>query len=181
MKLLPRHWPDCRVKGAKPARLALWRRSRGAKFGHVSDERAGDDRTDARDAAQQVFLVTPGGSAADGIADLLVERSELLLQCLEQALDALLESWRGHQPEPLALSDAHLDDLASPREQAAEETCSFIRELADGWIGGLEEVSDDRRIDRVGLGSLADSTGELADLDRVDQDHLQHRDAQTRG
>ena len=28
MKLLPRHWPDCRVNGARPTSAAAWRRSR---------------------------------------------------------------------------------------------------------------------------------------------------------
>ena len=92
MKLLPRQWPDWRVKGARPTSAAICRRLRVPEFGQLGDQRAGDDRSDAGHRGEQVLLVAPSRRAAHAVVDIAVEARQLLLEALTQAGDALLET-----------------------------------------------------------------------------------------
>ena len=73
MKLLPRHWPDWRVNGATPTKAAILLAVEPAQFGQFGDQRAGNDRADARHRGQQVFLVPPGWRAAHGVVDVGID------------------------------------------------------------------------------------------------------------
>ena len=89
MKLLPRHWPDWRVKGARPARAAICLAVERPEFGQFGHQCARDGWPDAGRGGEQVLLVTPGRRASHGVVDIGVDARQLLFQRLEQACDAL--------------------------------------------------------------------------------------------
>jgi hypothetical protein len=83
MKLLPFHWPDCRVQGASEAERRDLLAAERAEFRQLGDQRARDDRSDAWHRDEQIFLRAPpfGGlrrRAAHRIVNALIERRELL-------------------------------------------------------------------------------------------------------
>ena len=61
MKLLPRHWPDWRVKGARPARARYLPAVDSAELGQLRNQGARDGGADAGHAGQQVLLLSPTG------------------------------------------------------------------------------------------------------------------------
>ena len=96
-----------------------------------------------------------------------VDGGQLLSQGLEQAGDAFLELRRGALLTLLLGAD-HLDNLASALHQIGEKYGLGIGQRAGCDPGGLGEVSDDRGIDRIGLGPLAERLGEAANLSWID-------------
>ncbi len=93
--LLPRHCPDCRVKGATPTRAGGLAPVEGAELREFAEEGSGRRRADPRHGGQEFLLLAPGGRAADGIVEVLVEAGELLLERLDEAADALDHAGRG--------------------------------------------------------------------------------------
>ena len=65
----------------------------------------------------------------------------------------------------------HLDDLAPARDQIGKTSCHRIRQLPKLRFGCLGEMRDDRRVDRIGLGSFAESHREGTHLCRIDDHH----------
>src|SRR5215213_6003267 len=88
MKLLPRHRPDCRVKGARPASAAILAPLEAAELGQLGQEGAGDDRPDAGHRDEEILFLAPQRRSAHLIADLLVELGKLGLEGLLHAGDA---------------------------------------------------------------------------------------------
>src|SRR5213080_2212277 len=106
MKLLPRHLPDWRVNGARPASAAIWRRLRLPSSGSsASMVRAVTDPTPGTEASRSSFSHDTG-----------VDLGELAAQRLEQARDAAFGARRSTLLT-LAFGDDHLDDLPPPRHQ----------------------------------------------------------------
>ena len=62
----------------------------------------------------------------------------------------------------------HLDDLASSRDQFAEPLRLLRGDRPRLRTDFLGEDGDDLRVDRVGLGELAQGAGEVSDLARID-------------
>ena len=90
MKLLPRHWPDCRVQRARPTSAATCG-DRASPVPAVRRSGAGDDRSDTGHGSQQILLLGPHRRAPHMIVDLAVELGQLLLQRLAQPDDTLLQ------------------------------------------------------------------------------------------
>jgi hypothetical protein len=88
----------------------------GSEFGHLGDQGAGDDRPDARNGGEQVFLLDPHRRPAPMVVGLGVEFGGLLLERLAQPGDALLQTRRS-APLALTLGSHHFDDLAPASDQ----------------------------------------------------------------
>src|SRR5208283_152072 len=88
------------------------------------------------------------------IVDLAVYLGELFLERLAQARDAFLEPWVC-APFALTFGRHHLDDLAAAAHKIGKQTRGFVRQNAQARLGRRDEARDDRGIDRVRLGSLA--------------------------
>ena len=91
MKLLPRHCPDWRVNGARPARAAICLRPQLPELGQFGQQRAGDDFSDARYRHEKLLLLAPDRRATHRIVDIGVDAGQLLLQRLQQTRDALAQ------------------------------------------------------------------------------------------
>jgi len=72
--------------------------------------------------------------------------------------------------QALALRHDHLDDLAATGHQVGQQAGRPIGQRTDLRPRGLGEAGDNPGIDRIGLGALSKSVGEVADLGRVDHD-----------
>src|SRR5829696_4922306 len=113
MKLLPRHRPDCRVKGARPASAAILRRSRRPSSGSSARRvRATTGPTPGTETRRSFFLA-PQRRSAHLIADLLVELGKLGLEGLLHAGDASCHPLVVDATPALAFGRHHLDDLAA--------------------------------------------------------------------
>jgi hypothetical protein len=176
---LPFHWPDWRVNGASPARLAIGL-PLSAELRQFGDEGARGDRPDAGHGGEQVLLVAPCGRSADGGVDLRIDLGELLLERADQAGDALFDARDLDAPLPIALGDDHLDDLPSPRDEIAQQLGRFVGERTHVRLGRLDEAGDHQGVDRIGLGALADRLGEMTHLRRIDH-HNRQRGPRQRG
>ena len=150
MKLLPFHWPDWRVKGARPASAAICLRLERAKFRQVGDERARDDRPNAGHGGQQVLLLAPGRRTAHAIADLGVEFGEFLLQHADHPPDALAQARHGDSLLALAFGPDHLDDLPPSGDEIGKQSCRFVRQrrAARAWLPRQSGRSPLHRSDR---------------------------------
>src|SRR6185312_15419513 len=150
-----------------------------AELGQFGDQGAGDDRADARDGSEEIFLRAPGGRAAHRGVNLLVERREFLLEHADDALAALLEPPR-HALGTLALGADHHHDLPPARHQVGKEPRRLIGQRAHLRLGRLGKARDHRGIDRVGLGAFAEGLRVVPHLGRIDDGQRQTRPADRR-
>src|SRR5579871_1932019 len=140
------------------------------ELGQLGDQCASDGRADARHRGEQVFLVAPGWRAPYRIIDVGVDASQLLLQCLEEPIDAFLEARDRDTLLALAFGTDHLDDLPPPRNKVGQQSRRLVRERTRLWLGRLRKMRDDSRINWIGLCALADCLGKGANLGRIDDD-----------
>jgi hypothetical protein len=126
---------------------------------------------------EQVLLLAPGWRTADGSVDRRGDFGKLLLERRDQPGDALFDALDRDAPLPIALGDDHLDDLPAPGDEIGEQPGRFVGERKQVGLGRLDEAGDHRRIDRVGLGALAQRLGEMAHLRGVDDHQRQLRAA----
>ena len=121
MKLLPRHWPDWRVKGARPASAAIWLRIERSKLRHLGDEGARDDWADAGNGGEKIFVRPPHRRAPDA-GHRCRHRGSLSSFCRavrsRSMLCCRLRAWAS---PALAFGDDHVDDLAAAGDQIGEQ------------------------------------------------------------
>lgn len=91
-----------------------------AELGQLGDQGAGDDGADARHGREEVLLLAPGGRAAHGPVDVVVEAVELAGERLQEPIDALAHAGR-RAGAALALGGHHGDDLAPPGDEIGEQ------------------------------------------------------------
>src|SRR5262252_6259688 len=80
----------------------------------------------------------------------------------------------------LTFGGNHLDDLAPTCNQIGETSRHLIGKLPELRFGCRGEMGDYRRVDRVGLGSFAESHREGAHLCRIDDHHRKAGTSQAR-
>src|SRR5579871_3200951 len=105
------------------------------ELGQLGDQCASDGRADARHRGEQVFLVAPGWRAPYRIIDVGVDVSQLLLQCLEEPIDAFLEARDRDTLLALAFGTDHLDDLPPPRNEVGQQSRRLVRERTRLGLG----------------------------------------------
>src|SRR5215831_3971492 len=155
MKLLPRHWPDWRAKGARPTSAAICLRLRLPSSG------------------SSAIRVREIAGPTEGTED---SRSSFSRQAGEprtassMSLSTLESSRSSAEIGPvltLPLRADHVDDLTTAGDEIGELLGGLVRQRPWYDTRCLAKVSDHGGIDRVGLGALADGLGEGADLPRV--------------
>ena len=122
-----------------------------AELREVGNHGAGDDRADARDRGQQVFLLPPHWRATHGVVDVMIDVGELALQSDQQPFDALAYPRHLGAPQPLALRR-----LSSRRSGGAAQAGSASMRVAwsgNGRTTGLV-ASAKRAITRASIGSV---------------------------
>jgi len=153
----------------------------GSQLGQFGQERTGDNRSHAGNTLQQVFLLPPHRRTANGVVDAGVEYREFLFEGLDETGCALLQHTAWKLAFPLPLRHDHLDDLPASGDKLRQQAGIFIGQRPDFRFGGFHEAGDHGGVDRIGLGSLAQSLSEGAHLSRIDHDNRQTRTTQARG
>ncbi len=131
-----------------------------AQFGQVCQKGKGDLVSDARYAAQQVVLLPPYRTLAEGLAQALVQVVQLLLEPGDVGLDAGPDG-HGSTGEAVPLRYQHGHHLVSAGHQRAEDLGLGVPEGTPGRTDGLGEVSQDRRIQGIGFGQPPSGLGKV--------------------
>src|SRR5438105_8845444 len=178
MKLLPRHSPDCRVKGARPMRLATCRRSSVPSSGtSPSSVRVVMRPTPGTLARRSSFSRQTGelrSMPSISSSTALISFSRALIRrpaLADMAVDCPLLA--------LPLGHDHLDNLAAPGDQIRQTLRFFVRKRPDRRFSGLHETGDDFCVDRITLGAPAKRVRKRTHLRRIDNHDRQHRRCQT--
>jgi hypothetical protein len=88
---------------------------------------------------------------------------------------------RDHHPcLALAFGPDHFDDLPPAGDEIGQQPRCHVRQRTWFGFGRLGEVGDDRGVDRITLGMLADRLGEGPDLGWVDDNDRELRGRQRR-
>lgn len=115
MKLLPRHWPDWRVNGARPTSAAICLResrpSSGNSANSVREITGPTPGTDCSRASCNCHTGEPRMQSS--ISNILIYTAQLSFQSFEQPTDTLGDSGR-HALFPLPFCPNHGNDLATP-------------------------------------------------------------------
>jgi len=141
-----------------------------AEFGHLGEQGQGGGRANAGDAAQQILPFAPERAGLHGVAQVVVEGGELVVQPGDVRLDTRAHGRQGGI-EPVALGRAHADKLTPSGQQGAEFLGLGVRERAWRRLHDLGEAREQLGVQGVGLGQLADGAGEIAHLARVNHRH----------
>ena len=118
MKLLPRHWPDCRVHGARPARAAICRRSSDPSSGSSAiSVRAIVGPIPGTEASRSSFL----GQAGEPLtwSEMSSSRRSIRFSALAKA--AAMPFFRRRRViYALPFGSYHLNDLAPAADEIGE-------------------------------------------------------------
>src|SRR5215813_15021926 len=126
MKLLPRHWPDCRAKGARPTSAAISLRSRVPSSGSSAirvREIAGP--TEGTEDSRSSFSRQAGEPR--GIVNVPIDARELTFERLQEPPDALLDAGIG-PALTLPLRADHVDDLTTAGDEIGELLGGLVRQ-----------------------------------------------------
>lgn len=100
----------------------------------------------------------------------MVDASELTLEGQQKPLDALAYPRHVGTPQPLALGDHDLNDLAAACQQIGQQAGRLVGQRPHHGLGRFGKAGDHPGVDRIGLGALAQRLGEGPHLGRVDDD-----------
>jgi hypothetical protein len=103
----------------------------GAQLGQLAEERATDDRADARHAAQQILLGAPDRAGMNGLLEVAVHVGQLALEPADVLRDVAPHRGGG-EAQPVLLRDEHLEQLPPPRQERIERRHGGIRQRALG-------------------------------------------------
>ena len=116
----------------------------------------------------------------DGVADVVVDRVELLLEIGDVAREPSGERLVDGLAAPVGFHADHLDDLAPPTDEFGEVDPLRFPKRPCLWMHALGEKGDHLRVERVGLGQAAHRAGEVSDLARVNDTERQPNASQGR-
>ena len=183
MKLLPRHWPDWRVQGARPARAATLAAIERAEFRQLGDQRAGDDGPDAGNGGEQILLLAPRPAShahdrrsrcrARPAPSPCALRSRAMLFCKRLSVRR-----RSRWPSAAIIS------TICRRRATRSASSRVVWSSGNGTrlrLGGFDKVSNHGSVDRIGLGPLAERLSEGPHLRRIDHYDRQRRRRQAGG
>jgi hypothetical protein len=128
------------------------------ELGQVGQQGQSRGGADPRDAAHEILALTPEGTRLHPLAQKALQLGPLFFQPRDMALDVRPHCRQGRL-EPLAFGGQHPHELAPPSEQRRELLGRRVGEGARRGVNDLGEACEDRRIERVGLGQLADGAG----------------------
>ena len=118
-----------------PAVTVKWRQTgqgsnlfaiKRAQLGQVGEQSTRKNLANTRHGTQQLVALTPQGSIANQLAELMVEAGKSLFQPTDLLIDATVQNFWGAGPAIL-LCGQHLDQLAPPSNQCFERLRLLIR------------------------------------------------------
>jgi len=128
------------------------------ELGQVGQQGQRRGRADPRDAAQEVLALAPERTRLHPLAQEAVQLGQVFFQPRDMALDMRLHGQRGCL-KPLTFGGQHPHELTPPGQQRRELLGRGVREGTRRGLHHLGEARQDRCIERVGLGQLADGAG----------------------
>ena len=143
------------------------------EVGQFSEKSACGHVADARNGFQERLGFAPSWGMLDGVADVVVDGVELLLEIGDVAREPSGERLVDGLAAPVGFHADHLDDLARRPTSSARWTLSRFPKRPCLWTHALGEKGDHLRVERVGLGQAAHRAGEVSDLARVNDTERQ--------
>src|SRR5437899_1298130 len=140
------------------------------QLGQFGQEGAARDRSDPRDALQQIVLGPPERTGSHGLVQIFIDAAELALEPANVVGEAAPHRAAGME-QPILLGDQHFNKLAPARDQRLQALACLIRQRPGLGAHPFGEQREHRGVDRIRLGQLAGSTGEVAHLPRIRDDH----------
>src|SRR6516225_701559 len=170
MKLLPRHWPDWRVKGARPTSATICFPPRVPS--------SGSSAISVREIVGPTLGTEESRSSFSRQAGEPRTASSISVSTLESSRSSAFTSLAILDPGispflTLPLGADHLDDLTPAGDEIGKLLGSLVAQRPWCDAGRFAEVGDHAGIDRVGLGPLTDGLGESANLRRIGDRHRQ--------
>ena len=150
------------------------------EFGQFSEKSRAGHVTDARNGFQERLGFAPSWGMLDGVADVVVDRVELLLEIGDVAREPSGERLVDGLAAPVGFHADHLDDLAPPTDEFGEVDPLRFPKRPCLWTHALGERGNHLRVERVGLGQAAHRAGEVSDLARVNDTERQPNAGQGR-
>src|SRR5438132_3755129 len=149
-----------------------------SELGQFCDESSSNDFANARNALQQVVLVTPERTATNSLAEITLNLVDLVLEPFDMGRDAWLDLC-GCSRQAILFGYDHVDELSSARNKSRELKSLGFWNRPGLWVEGLREVREDSGIDVVGLSQSADGLGEIPNLPWIDDGGWNLRQSQS--
>ncbi len=112
------------------------------EFRKVGQQGDGHHPADPWDAAQQIVLFSPEGTLPQGVIQVIIQISQLLLQPADMVLDPLAHCFRASGPQPIFLGSKHLDHLVAPGQEGGQFLSLGIgQRIGGGSLGGVEPIA----------------------------------------
>ena len=125
------------------------------EFGQFSEKSPCGHVADARNGFQERLGFAPSWGMFDGVADVVVDRVELLLEIGDVAREPSGKRLVDGLAAPVGFHADHLDDLAPPTDEFGEVDPLRFPKRPCLWTHALGEKGDHLRVERVGLGQAA--------------------------
>lgn len=146
-----------------------------AEFGQNGEERAGGDRANAGRLLQAGGFFAQFGVRREVFGDEALELGDAFFQGREALPDLPPEPRLGGRLAVLLLAPAELDELFAPGDQRGKSLLGGFAWWCRRGLQAGPDAGQRRRVERVGLGHVAEPAGELPRAGRV-----QHADGDLR-
>src|SRR5882724_11686906 len=123
---------------------------------------------DAREALEQISPRLIDGGGLEPLVDLLVQGSNAFFQEGNGGRDVFAHLGGTGRGQPVLLRHPHAHELRPAREQLRGHLALFTGQGTHRRLDALGKQREHLRIDRVGLGKLAQGPGKVAYLARID-------------
>ena len=173
MALRPRIRPEVAIDRGDANQGSDLMAADSPEVGQFSEKSACGHVADARNGFQERLGFAPSWGMLDGVADVVVDGVELLLEIGDVAREPSGERLVDGLAAPVGFHADHLDDLAPPTDEFGEVDPLRFPKRPCLWTHALGEKGDHLRVERVGLGQAAHRAGEVSDLARVNDTERQ--------
>ena len=157
------------VEGSKAHERGDLSAAEGAQFREEGDEGGCGTFSDAGGGAQQRFGLAPefGGAqesvdVAIGVLDALLEEFDVVIDAAQGGLMSAFAA--------ILFGGEHLDQLGAAQDEGLQLLGLLVVQRAHRGLDCCAVVSDDARIDAIGLGQASGGLGEIADPFGIDGD-----------
>lgn len=139
-----------------------------SEFRKFPEEREGGGVSDTRRAGEEIEFGAPVIVVADEFQELHFDLLDLLIEQLNDAVDALADGFDSSPLAVIGLGGAHDNELPAPNEKLFEFRLFFRGFIERTRLHELSETGNDPGVDAIGLGENSQGLGEVADLAGID-------------
>ena len=139
-----------------------------AEFGEFGDECDGGNQANPGDAVADVGFSLPVVVRFDEGQDLLFEGFDLLVEHVDDLLQAALDGLGMGRCLAVLLGGAEIDELSASGDELVEFGLFFVDFCERPRLDVLSESRDDGGVDAVGFGQDSEGLGEVSHLPRID-------------